>query len=271
MTADPGPGAPAAPDPEWTRCWRCAKAIRRASAACAHCGAPRRRRSDAGAARPPDAASPMGQVMVFFALFLLTSLVFGTLTSFGMQDEKPTAASALRHLHLIVAIEMIDAALVGAALVLVRRSRRWPPLVTIPPPLLWAAAIAGVFVLVGVNATYHEALRRYLALEPIRDAIVGATGITPLVVLAYCVQPAIVEELFFRRLTLDTLRGVMPVHQAVLISSLMFGIAHIGVPLSVPMLILVGVPLAYARVASGGIALPMLLHFLHNAIILVLE
>ena len=37
------------------------------------------------------------------------------------------------------------------------------------------------------------------------------------------------------------------------------------------MLILVGIPLAYARVATGGIALPMLIHFLHNAIILGLE
>jgi membrane protease YdiL (CAAX protease family) len=213
----------------------------------------------------------MAKVMVFFGLFLLTSVVFGALTSFGLRDEAPTLATATRQLHLIFGVEMVDAALVGAALVVVGRRRRWPPLSKFPPALLWVASVVGVFALVAVNGTYHDALRRYLSLEPTHDVIVAATGITPLVVIAYCVQPAIVEELFFRYLTLDTLRGVMPVHQAVFISSLMFGMAHIGVPLSVPMLILVGVPLGYARVLSGSMALPMLIHFLHNAIILVME
>jgi CAAX protease family protein len=209
--------------------------------------------------------------MAFFGLFLLSSLAFGTLTSFGFKDETPSAITARHHLHLIVGVEIIDAALVGAAFLVTRRPPRWPRLGNIPRPVLWAGTIVGAFVLVAINAAYHGVLRAYLGLEPMRDAIVAATGITPLVVLAYCVQPAIVEELFFRRLALDTLRSVMPVHQAVFVSSLMFGIAHIGVPLSVPMLMLVGIPLAYARVASGGLALPMLLHFLHNAIILGLD
>lgn len=213
----------------------------------------------------------MARVMVFFGLFLLTSVVFGALTSFGLRDEAPTLSSARRQLHLILGVEILDAALVGAALIIVGRAARWPPLARVPQAVLWVAALIGVFALVAVNGTYHDALRRYLSMEPARDVIVAATGITPLVVIAYCVQPAIVEELFFRYLALDTLRGVMPVHQAVFISSLMFGMAHIGVPLSVPMLILVGIPLGYARVLSGSMALPMLIHFLHNAIILVLE
>ena len=213
----------------------------------------------------------MAGVMVFFGLFLLTSVVFGMLTSFGMEDAPPTLSAARRQLHLIVVIEILDAALVAAALFTVARPLRRPALVQLPPALLWAGALAGVFALVAVNATYHEVLRLYLATQPARDAIVSAIGITPLVVFAYCIQPAIVEELFFRYLALDTLRGVMSVHQAVFISSLMFGMAHVGVPLSVPMLILVGVPLAYARVWSGGLALPMAMHFLHNAIIVLMD
>jgi uncharacterized protein len=259
-------------DREWVRCWRCAKTIRRADPACPHCRAPRRRLSDAdAAARAPDATSPMARVMVFFGLYLMTSLVFGALTSFGLQDETPSLATARRQLNLILGVEILDAALVGAALVMVGRPARWPPLSAIPQAVLWVAAVVGVFALVAVNGMYHDALRGYLSLQPARDVIVAATGITPLVVIAYCLQPAIVEELFFRYLLLDTLRGVMNVHQAVFISSLMFGMAHIGVPLSVPMLILVGVPLGYARVVSGSLALPMLIHFLHNGIILVME
>jgi uncharacterized protein len=225
----------------------------------------------AAAARALDATSPMAKVMVFFGLFLLTSLVFGALTSFGLQDEAPSPATARRQLHLMLGVEILDAALVGAALAMVGRPARWPALTSVPQALLWLAAVIGVFLLVAVNAMYHEALRGYLSLQPTKDVIVAATGITPLVVIAYCLQPAIVEELFFRYLLLDSLRGFMNVHQAVIISSLMFGMAHIGVPLSVPMLILVGVPLGYARVVSGSLALPMLIHFLHNGIILVME
>jgi membrane protease YdiL (CAAX protease family) len=40
---------------------------------------------------------------------------------------------------------------------------------------------------------------------------------------------------------------------------------------SVPYLILMGAFLAYMRLASGTIVLPMLLHFVHNFVILILE
>jgi membrane protease YdiL (CAAX protease family) len=120
-----------------------------------------------------------------------------------------------------------------------------------------------------MNAAYHTALRGFIGVRPSADPILAATGVTPLVLFAYCLEPAVVEELFFRYLALDTLRGVMNVHAAVVISSVMFGLAHIGVPLSIPMLALVGVALGYARVASGRLALPMVLHFLHNFVIVL--
>jgi membrane protease YdiL (CAAX protease family) len=90
-------------------------------------------------------------------------------------------------------------------------------------------------------------------------------------VLAICVQPAIFEELFFRYLTLGHLRSVTGVHGAVWVSSLIFGLAHLGVPLSIPMLVVVGVVLGYARVWSGSLLLPMLMHAAHNLVIVYLE
>jgi membrane protease YdiL (CAAX protease family) len=51
----------------------------------------------------------------------------------------------------------------------------------------------------------------------------------------------------------------------------MFGVAHIGVPLSIPILILVGFAFAGARIASRGLALPISLHFLHNLAILAMS
>src|SRR5262249_55571120 len=91
--------------------------------------------------------------------------------------------------------------------------------------------------------------------------------LSPQVVVTVCLMPAVFEELFFRHLALGSLREHIGVHGSVWISSVMFGMAHIGATLSVPILILLGVYFGYARVVSGGLLLPMMLHFVHNAVI----
>ena len=253
------------PDAEWVRCWRCGKLLRRLEPACPDCLAPRRRSAN-GAAPPASATTPMARVMTVFGLMLLASVLFGILTSFGIQSGAAPAPSARARLRLMLAFEVVDTALVGAAFLLIGRPVRWPPSSRLPRPWLWLSAVAGIALVVLLNAAYHLALRTYLGVAAQRDAVL-AGGLTPLVLFVYCLQPAVVEELFFRCLALDTLRSVMGLHAAVAVSALMFGLAHVGVPLSIPMLGLVGVPLAYARVCSGTLVLPMLLHFLHNWII----
>src|SRR5262249_7633765 len=121
------------------------------------------------------------------------------------------------------------------------------------------------------NLAYHFVLRTILREPLIADEMVAQLGMSPWVLLAYCIQPAIVEELFFRGLALGSLRNVTGVHSAVFISSVMFGMAHIGVPISIPYLVVVGIALGYVRVASGSLLLPMLLHFGHNFAVLYLD
>jgi len=70
---------------------------------------------------------------------------------------------------------------------------------------------------------------------------------------------------------LGTLTRVMGVGGAIIVSSIMFGMAHSAVLLSIPILTVVGVGLGVIRVWSGSILLPMLLHALHNAVVLYLE
>jgi membrane protease YdiL (CAAX protease family) len=205
--------------------------------------------------------------MAFFGLLLATSVVYGLVVGFGLSGGDGTKRPGL---GAMVAVELAGTALVVAALYIVPRPPRWPPPDAVHPAWLWPAAMAGLVGVLAVNNAYHFVLRSYLGVQPERDPVVAA-GVTPLLVVVYCVQPAVVEELFFRYLALDTLRAATGLPQAVAISSLMFGMAHVGVPLSVPMLAFIGVPLALARVFSGGLALPMALHFLHNAIVLWLE
>lgn len=51
----------------------------------------------------------------------------------------------------------------------------------------------------------------------------------------------------------------------------MFALAHLYNPLGLPILFLIGIILGYARVYSGGLLLPMLMHFGHNFAIIYLE
>lgn len=274
----PGPTAgAAAPDPEWATCWRCAKRVLRAELACPHCRAPRRRLVDRGpgpkTVAAPVAAAPspitaVTRVLAFFGVLLLVLVVYGAGAD-KIPEEGLTPAAARAHLWSMVGFEAFDAIVVGFAVWLTGRPPEWRRLSDAPPVWTWTAAVGGIALVLGANLAYHTVLRGFLGLPPADDPSVAVTGATPLVLFAYCVEPGIVEEVFFRYLALDTLRGVMNVHAAVLVSSVMFGLAHIGVPLSIPMLSLVGVALGYARVASGRLLLPMLLHFLHNLVIVM--
>ena len=89
--------------------------------------------------------------------------------------------------------------------------------------------------------------------------------------LTICVQPAVVEEAYCRLFALDCLRGPLGRHAAVWISATMFGFLHVAVLPSVPYLIVVGAVLAYLRLASGTLLLPILVHLAHNLVILLIE
>lgn len=90
-----------------------------------------------------------------------------------------------------------------------------------------------------------------------------------LLVFTAAVMPALMEEFFFRYFALGTLQKFTHVHSAVAISSFMFAFAHLYNPLGVPMLFLMGLALGYARVWSGGLLLPMLMHFAHNFMVIL--
>jgi len=135
---------------------------------------------------------------------------------------------------------------------------------------VWIAALPLLALLVGLNFGYHEVLRQILrpVFTPEAEQLSALLWVNVLIV---CVQPALVEELFFRKLALGTLRPLMGTFTAILISSLMFGLAHIYVSLSVPYLCVAGMVFGWARIASRGLALPILLHFLHNLVVLLWE
>ncbi|HET6574302.1 MAG TPA: CPBP family intramembrane glutamic endopeptidase [Fimbriiglobus sp.] len=138
----------------------------------------------------------------------------------------------------------------------------------------WTLAVPGFLLLLGTNVGYHQLLQTLLSpyqdpdAPPIIDIRLtdGAWAI-----LLVCVQPAVVEELFFRYLLFGHLRPHLGTHGAVWLSAVVFGMAHLGNIPGWPVLILLGAGLGYARAFSGGLALPILLHFLHNFAVLLID
>jgi membrane protease YdiL (CAAX protease family) len=124
-------------------------------------------------------------------------------------------------------------------------------------------------VLLALNFLYHEFLSGLLpSVEEPERMLAGREW---LYILAYCLQPAIVEELFFRGLVLDWFRTAMGTAGAIIVSSVMFALCHVYAPIGVPYLFVAGAAFAAARILTGGLALPMALHFAHNLAVTLIE
>lgn len=77
--------------------------------------------------------------------------------------------------------------------------------------------------------------------------------------------PAVVEETLYRGFALNALTKFMNHKKAIIITSLIFGIMHFN-PIHLIPLIVFGIFLGYLAYFSKNIIIPMLIHFLNNAI-----
>jgi len=209
------------------------------------------------------------RLLVFYVLLLSTNLLAHWIAK-GLVDERhPDKDNSQTVVVLTATMELIDTAIVLIALFVVP----WPPTpCTLSPRARTLGWVTGPFILaivLALNFAYHALLENYVqfphwAHDPDPMPVGWA-------IVLVCIQPGIVEELFFRFIALGTLSRVMGVAAAIIVSSIMFGMAHSAVLLSIPILTVVGVGLGIVRVWSGSILLPMLLHALHNAVVLYLE
>ena len=168
--------------------------------------------------------------------------------------------------------DALDFGLVLIALAFAGRPRRhpaaWHRLGT------WLCSVPGFAFFLGINLAYSLTLRELFRDYLPKDQELVTLGLDReawWAIALICIQPAIVEELFFRYLLLGHLRSHMGLNGAVWVTAVLFGMAHLGNVGGWPVLILVGAGLGYARVLSGGMALPMLLHFFHNLAVLAVE
>jgi membrane protease YdiL (CAAX protease family) len=107
-----------------------------------------------------------------------------------------------------------------------------------------------------VEQFYRTSFAGTTAWEAVRALIIGA------------VVPAFAEEVLFRGVLQRSLEEVYPLRRAVIVTAILFGILHFN-PLSVIPLILIGAYLGFLAYYTQSLALPIVAHFLSNAIAIV--
>lgn len=227
---------------------------------------PRARRPRADAPDPPS-LGPLAVALVAYAGFL-GLLVTQSVRAVLAGEVVPVRSRVIRE---TIALELAGAAIVIAAVVLCGRPQYFPPKRRLRT---WLLAAPLFLVAIAGNVGYTLALRWVVRTfgGEIPDLPDGAeidlsTGVWTAIALV-CVQPAVIEELFFRHVLMGHLRPHLGMHLAVWVTAVAFGLAHIGTVGGWPVLVLVGAGLGYARALSGNLALPMVLHFLHNLAVL---
>jgi membrane protease YdiL (CAAX protease family) len=91
-----------------------------------------------------------------------------------------------------------------------------------------------------------------------------------MVILAFAVQPAVIEELAFRGIMLGSMRQILGNFQVVIVTALMFMILHLS-PVRFPHTLALGLAAGFLRVRSKSLLPCFVLHFSHNFICLAME
>ncbi len=208
---------------------------------------------------------------VYIGLLCL-SVAVGWMNGFGLIEKGPPGPETDgRQLMIMLILEAVGACVVFAGIAWSSRPPALSPISLGRKVLVWLAAIPLLAALMAMNFAYMHVLKTGLGLPDATIEMAQRPEMFFGVLLAYCIQPAIVEEFFFRYLALGHLKTIVGTSGAVLVSGVMFGLAHIGNPLAIPYLIVLGLVLGIIRVAGRSMLIPIVLHFAHNAIVVWLE
>ena len=122
----------------------------------------------------------------------------------------------------------------------------------------------GAYIIANLSANFilHLFPENQNLLSNLEDVLIGDHFLITLLIVA--VLPAICEEFFFRGFILSSLRGSVRDRTAIIAVGLMFGLYHFNFIRIVPTTIL-GLAFTYSVYKSGSILIPIMMHFLNNA------
>lgn len=117
-----------------------------------------------------------------------------------------------------------------------------------------------------LNFGYHHMLMEWLAIEDEDYQEYFSSSWGP--VLFICILPAVLEEIGFRGIIQHQFEKVVSPAVAITAGSIAFSIAHFNF-LSAPYLALVGLLLGWMKWKTGSIYPCMVVHFLHNYVVVM--
>jgi membrane protease YdiL (CAAX protease family) len=119
-----------------------------------------------------------------------------------------------------------------------------------------------------VNWGYHTLLQELLGADgSYFDELREAGLSTGAMIFSFCVIPAVTEEIAFRGLVQHWLQAAIKPMGALILASALFAGMHFNV-ISFFYLFAVGMLLGWTRLKSGSLYPAMLIHFLHNLIVI---
>ena len=132
-------------------------------------------------------------------------------------------------------------------------------------PAAWIG-LAGLVPLLGVNYLYHEIVMKALG---VRVPIETEPLSFPAILMFFCVLPAVTEEIAFRGLVQHWLQVALRPARAIIIAAALFTALHFSI-LSAPYLLAVGMLLGWTKWKTGSLYPSMLIHLLHNLVVVAL-
>jgi membrane protease YdiL (CAAX protease family) len=132
-------------------------------------------------------------------------------------------------------------------------------------------AISLLTPLLALNFGYHSWLSNLSSdkvinpLTELREAGINEGTL----ILTFCIFPAVLEEIAYRGLVQHWLQAAIAPWRAIVVASFLFALTHLS-PLSLPYLFLVGLLLGWTKQRTGSLYPSMLIHFLHNLIVIEL-
>ncbi|KIG17440.1 ABC transporter [Enhygromyxa salina] len=145
------------------------------------------------------------------------------------------------------------------------------PLRTVGDMRYWGIAVAAVPVTVAIAYGNLWAAQNLVGASSV-DALglcIDAGYSLPLLLLTWSLQPAVIEELAFRGILFERVSAVVEPWAAIVVVAIAFTTLHLAV-LSGVFLMCLGVLAGWLRWRSGSIYPGVVLHLLHNAVVVLL-
>ncbi len=213
-----------------------------------------------------------GATPTMLALLCCTMFVLGGIGAwFGSGRGMQGTLSETAWIYSSSIIAQLPIVLLYTKFSLKRRSGRVIPVsciafvVFVPLALSVAALSHAVFVMSGLElhtSLGHETLKQLI------DAPMGVQ--TWIVIICVTFGAGIIEEVFYRGLLLplfSELFGGKTAWRAIIATSVFFAVMHIGIaqPSAILGLFVLSIGLCWARVKSGGVLSPIVIHIVFNA------